>query len=1083
MENIKNLLTVPFSKSNYKKFIINFLKEAETLPILEKIPPTTFRKTIESYIVFGTYKDVDENEIIILSIKVKNNSSAQTAHRQFVAYLLENEFINYKAAIVAYYDDIRENWKLSFVTIEYSLSDKGVELKFKPAKRFSFLVGKDEPTKTYVQQLNPIYDSNDKPTLNQITDAFSVSRLSRDFYEQYKIKYFELYDYLITNTNFIKEAKRLGYIEIEKFATTFCKKTLGQIMFIHFVQKKGWMGVENCWGDGDKQYLLNTTKSYNGNNYFNDVLEPLFYNALNVKRTNDLYLGEKVPFLNGGLFHPIEDYDWKNIDFCIPNDYWYNEEDNGLLNILSHYNFTVDESNPEEQEVAIDPEMLGKIFESLLDTKDRSSLGAFYTPREIVHFMCEESLAVRLAKDTGFDYHSIANYIRYGDALKETEYIQTLAKEIDECISNYTIVDPAVGSGAFLVGMLNQIVKLRMNLSDYTGEKVDKYRLKTDIIQNSLYGVDIEYDAVEIAKLRLWLSLIVDQEVDGTAPKPLPNLNFHLRVGNSLVDTFNGITLWNPRWKSSKRKVKVENQMNLFNVDTVDAIMKRLKNAKVKFFDTSDDKEKQKLANQIERDQMELIRAELVAKNEFALFEKIEEMIKKKTKPFFIWELEFEEVFEKGGFDIVIANPPYVQLQKDGGKLANELEDQGYETFTRMGDIYCIFYEKAFDLMKEKGILCYITSNKWMRAGYGKKLRGYLAKNSNPIKLIDFGGNKIFETATVDVNILIASNEKNKGVTVATTIGDDCSNNLSDYIKQYATTASFTDDDIWIILSNKIEISIVEKIKSIGTKLEDWDIVINYGIKTGYNEAFIIDESTKDDLILSDPKSAEIIRPILRGKDIKRYEYSYQGLYLICTFPSKHYDIEMYPAIKNHLLKFGKRRLSQSGEKNIDGIKGKNARKKTSNKWYETQDQISYWDDFNKRKIIYPCIMTTEPRFMFDQNGYYYTIAPGNIISGNHLMYLLAFLNSKICYFVLRKFFMGGGIEGELKTNRLLSLPIPLPDSNLESLIVTNIELLLEEYDKNGLINESLLEKIDFLVAKAYKLSETEIKYIINYEY
>ncbi|MGI6567977.1 MAG: TaqI-like C-terminal specificity domain-containing protein [Erysipelotrichaceae bacterium] len=306
---------------------------------------------------------------------------------------------------------------------------------------------------------------------------------------------------------------------------------------------------------------------------------------------------------------------------------------------------------------------------------------------------------------------------------------------------------------------------------------------------------------------------------------------------------------------------------------------------------------------------------------------------------------------------------------------------------------------------------------------------------------------------------------------------------MSDYIKQYATTASFTDDDIWIILSNKIEISIVEKIKSIGTKLEDWDIVINYGIKTGYNEAFIIDESTKDDLILSDPKSAEIIRPILRGKDIKRYEYSYQGLYLICTFPSKHYDIEMYPAIKNHLLKFGKRRLSQSGEKNIDGIKGKNARKKTSNKWYETQDQISYWDDFNKRKIIYPCIMTTEPRFMFDQNGYYYTIAPGNIISGNHLMYLLAFLNSKICYFVLRKFFMGGGIEGELKTNRLLSLPIPLPDSNLESLIVTNIELLLEEYDKNGLINESLLEKIDFLVAKAYKLSETEIKYIINYEY
>ncbi|HPX32845.1 MAG TPA: hypothetical protein PLT36_05010, partial [Erysipelotrichaceae bacterium] len=461
MENIKNLLTVPFSKPNYKKFIINFLKSTDTLPLLEKSPPITFKKTIESYTVFGTYKDIDKNEIVILSVKVKNNSSAQKAHRQFVAYLLENEFISYKAALVAYYDDIRENWKLSFVTIEYSLGKKGVELKYKPAKRFSFIVGKDEPTKTYVQQLNPIYESNDKPTLNQITDAFSVSRLSRDFYEQYKNKYFELYDYLIINNNFIKEAKRIGYDEIEKFATTFCKKTLGQIMFIHFVQKKGWMGVEKNWGDGDKQYLLNTTKLYNGDNYFNDVLEPLFYNALNVERLNDLYLGKKVPFLDGGLFHPIEDYDWKNTNFFIPNDYWYSSKEDGLLNILSHYNFTVDESNPEEQEVAIDPEMLGKIFESLLDTKNRSSLGAFYTPREIVYFMCEESLAARLSKETKLDYHSIANYIRYGDALKETENIQTLAKDIDDCISNFTIVDPAVGSGAFLVGMLNQIVKLR----------------------------------------------------------------------------------------------------------------------------------------------------------------------------------------------------------------------------------------------------------------------------------------------------------------------------------------------------------------------------------------------------------------------------------------------------------------------------------------------------------------------------------------------------------------------------------------------------------------------------------------------
>ena len=374
-------------------------------------------------------------------------------------------------------------------------------------------------------------------------------------------------------------------------------------MFLHFIQKKGWLGVEKEWGDGDKSYLLNSIEGC-VSNYFDDFLEPLFYNALNAQRENDMYLSKKIPFLNGGLFQPIENYDWRNTNFDIPNTYWFNDEETGLLNILSQYNFTVDEADPDEQEVAIDPEMLGKIFESLLDTSDRSALGAFYTPREIVHFMCEESLAARLSKVLNLDYDSILNYVRYGDALKETEFIESFAEEIDEYVSEFTIVDPAVGSGAFLVGMLNQIVKLRTNLLQYTNKKISKYELKLQTIQNSLYGVDLEYDAVEIAKLRLWLSLIVDQEAQGTAPKPLPNLNFHLRVGNSLVDTFEKIKLWNSRWRGSKKKVKIDNQMNLFNAETVEMILMRLKNAKVQFFKTSDEKEKQRLANQIEQEQL-----------------------------------------------------------------------------------------------------------------------------------------------------------------------------------------------------------------------------------------------------------------------------------------------------------------------------------------------------------------------------------------------------------------------------------------------------------------------------------------------
>ena len=226
---------------------------------------------------------------------------------------------------------------------------------------------------------------------------------------------------------------------------------------------------------------------------------------------------------------------------------------------------------------------------------------------------------------------------------------------------------------------------------------------------------------------------------------------------------------------------------------------------------------------------MELIRSELVAQGKYDVFFRIEDMIKNKTKPFFIWELEFEEVYKNDGFDIVIANPPYVQLQKDGGKLANELKDQGYATFARTGDIYCIFYEKGLNLLKDKVILCYITSNKWMRAGYGEKLRGYLSANCNPLKLIDYAGNKIFESATVDVNTLIACKEKNKGKTLAVTVDDGCTRNLSDYIKQNSTEISFTNSENWVIL-NPIELSIKKKIEQYGTKLQDWDLSINRAI-------------------------------------------------------------------------------------------------------------------------------------------------------------------------------------------------------------------------------------------------------------
>ena len=1096
MNNLKQLLTVPFNIEGYNKFSNEFFKSYNHVPVISKDIPSMFSNTIQSYSVHGSYEDPNGDNVIILSVKVKNNSSAKQAQRNFVAYLLTNDFDQFNAALVAYYDDVRTNWKLSFVTVEYELSDKGIELKFKPAKRFSFLVGEDEPTKTYLQQLSPIFDSDNKPTLKEIEEAFSVSRLSNDFYKEYKDKFFKLVDHLEQNEDFMAESQRLGFEnepnKHNKFAITFAKKTLGQIVFLYFVQKKGWLGVpkNKNWGDGDKNYLIHSAKSFTGDNYFNDFLEPLFYNALNCKRENDEYLGKKIPFLNGGLFHPIENYDWKNTNFIIPNDYWINSEETGLLDVFSQYNFTVDESNPTEQEVAIDPEMLGKIFESLLDTDDRSEKGAFYTPREIVHYMCEEALASRLSTILGLDNDAIINYIRYGDALKETEFIKEFASDIDECVSNFTIVDPAVGSGAFLVGMLNQIVKLRTNLLEFTDKKIDKYQLKLEAIQKSLYGVDVEYDAVEIAKLRLWLSLIVDQDTNGNCPNPLPNLNFHLRVGNSLVDKFEGIILWNPRWKSTKVKEKKIIQPDLFNTDTLDSILHRLKEAKKEYFLTYDEAKKEKLIQSIEREQIELIRTTLVTKGAFNTYDNLSKMLEKKTKPFFVWELEFGEVFENGGFDIVIANPPYVQLQKNGGKLANELQDLGYKTFARTGDIYCIFYEKGVQLLKEDGVLCFITSNKGMRAGYGEKTRQFLSENTNPIKLIDFAGTKVFESATVDVNILIAKNQENTQNTLTCIIKDNCTNNLSDYIKQNETEQSFNTSFNWTILS-AIEKSIRDKIEAIGTPLSEWNIEINRGILTGYNEAFIIDEDTKSKLIKEDPKSAELIRPILRGKDIKRYSYHFANLYLI--YIPWHFPLQNDPSIKGASLKAEKefKRLYPAVYSYLLSHKAKLSERNKSEtgiryEWYALQRWGSnYWDDFNKPKIIYPTIMAKKPQFIFDSEGKYYTITSGNIITGSRIKYLFSFLTSDIYYFALRKFFMGGGIEGEIKINRLLVLPIPIRDKVKDS-IVKNLENFVDDIINNSSNISNIthdINSINKIIANILNLTSEEFDFIMNYKY
>ena len=370
------------------------------------------------------------------------------------------------------------------------------------------------------------------------------------------------------------------------------------------------------------------------------------------------------------------------------------------------------------------------------------------------------------------------------------------------------------------------------------------------------------------------------------------------------------------------------------------------------------------------------------------------------------------------GFDIVIGNPPYIQLQADKGKLANLYSPCGFMTFNRGGDIYCLFYERGNQLLKDKGSLCYISSNKWMRAGYGAELRGYLTSETNPRLLIDFGETHVFESATVMTNILLFQKAENSNHIESIQIKEDFidPSTIAEYVEDHKMTCQFENNESWVIMSDLVR-NIKKKVEAKGAPLENWDIEINYGIKTGFNKAFIISTEEREKILANchneeeRKKTKALIRPILRGKDITKYGFSWSK-WLIATFPSRKYDIDKYPAVKEFLLSFSIQRLEQSGKTYmINGEKVK-ARKKTRGDWFETQDSIAYWEQFSKPKIIYPN-MTKYMPFYYDEEKYF-TNQKCFIVTGKHMSFLTAFLNSslfKFCFFDNFPVLFGGSRE------------------------------------------------------------------------
>ncbi len=1094
----------------------------------------------------GVYRDSDKKSIEVFAIKLKRTSSrdrARTMQRNLIARYLTK--FNLDAALVAFYGDDPEDWRFSFVKMEYELTkdEKGnlkVNEELTPARRYSFLVGKNEPNHTCkLQFLGLIKEETTDPLLTQIEETFSIENVTKEFFNEYKELYLKLKESLeksIENDEVILQEFENKVIKTSDFA----KKLMGQIVFIYFLQKKGWLGVEKGkeWGTGPKKFLR---KLFNGevveyDNFFNDVLEHLFYDALSSKHDEDYYdkFECKIPFLNGGLFEPINDYDWRKTDIQLKNDIFKE-----ILDTFDLYNFTVKEDEPLEKEVAVDPEMLGKVFENLLEIEDRKSKGAFYTPREIVHYMCQESLISYLNTNSDIIREDIENLIRLGDValgsiIKEQEQIKKYKKsfikpvlpssikdnhaELDKLLCDIKIVDPAVGSGAFPVGMMNEIIRARTILSLYSGKNVTNYELKLETIENCLYGVDIESSAVDITKLRFWLSLIVDEE-DVTTIDPLPNLDHKIMCGNSLLDEFKGIKLFNDRLLTeSPNDTTTQSTLNKdFNIKLKRSQVKinELRKLQKDFFNEQNPQNKEKLREDIDRIEWDLIEETLKEDGNDEAIEKLVEYKKTKSKPFFIWKLYFSEIFQRNnpGFDVVIANPPYIRVQKLN-KNERDLYKQKYESAVGSYDIYILFIEKSIDLLRKDGNFAFIMPTKFFQATYGKNIRKIINENTNINHIIDFGTAQVFSEATTYACLffftkthieseffkLIKIKENPKIIENFSNIYN-IDDEFNDDYEIFNVKQNVLNQKQWNFLPPKL-MKIVTKLERMPHKLSDLNTNIFQGITTGADPIFYvkIKNNITNDIVEIENYNGdifeiekEILHPLLKGKNIRRFYTDFANLYIIFLYEinnnkaflySQQYLEKNLPKTWNYL------------KMHEDKLKGREKGKwKNRSDWYDHSYRKNL-EKFENTKILTQ-VLANQSSFTLDKNGQYYFVGGGNaggygillndILKGNNekYKYVLALLNSKLLDFHLKAIsskFRGGYFSYAKRFIEQLPIYLASPEEQLPFVKISArlLELYEMQYNKKDVKDEikQLETELDYAVYELYGLTDEEVKIV-----
>ena len=1168
---IRTLFQSSFSRENYILFLRNLLNDFESKHshYSGNTVPDAFRQHINQYWRVGKYTDPGNLDLDLYVVEVKSLSKldrARTSLRNFAVRTMKT-FGGKDYALIAFYakEDQGQDWRFSFIKIEHGARIDTNTGKVKsteeltPAKRYSFLVGEHENSHTAQAQLVSLLAMDyANPTIDEIEQAFSIERVTKEFFEQYKDLFVRLSELLEQDPHFKDANKDKARQQTAKFA----KKLLGQIVFLYFLQKKGWLGVPEGqdWGKGERRFLqkLNEQANAEKSNYYTEKLQYLFYEALANDRKDQYdpsYYQRfkcKIPFLNGGLFEA--DYDWQKVMVQIPNSIFSNTEKTksgdtgtGILDVFDRYNFTIKEDEPLEKEVAVDPEMLGKVFENMLEITERKSKGAFYTPREIVHYMCQESLIHYLVGEVGAateteiskdeleilvhkGHLAIENDHRVQSTGRETEAykyilpqaIRENAELLNSKLSDIKICDPAIGSGAFPVGMLHEIVNARQALTPYLSKELQlrPYELKKHAIANSIYGVDIDTSAIDIARLRLWLSLVVDED-DYSSIDALPNLDYKIMQGNSLLEEYEGVPLFNDAFiagpdssvEREKAKLKVEQaaaQAAFFKAreacDSVaeTSIEKKLKEvhsslkridreerklakksaeqseglfdliseARKKsnlleklhkdFFDISSPVEKRNLRDRITQLEWDLIEATLKEQGRLNALEKLKPIRESGEKPFFLWKLNFSEVFkDNGGFDVVIGNPPYFNIDTFGANSQiQSILKKRYEVYMDKSDILYYFFEKAIKL--SKSTVTFITSNAFLHAQKAARLRNFMLSNSCISRIVNFEKFMIFDDAAITTAVTILDKRCDQ-TKYLNCLGDDYKKDeIGHDLRQLHNyqDISFSTDKPFALVDERTS-SLIDRIDESTSPLGDL-YKIGSGMQTGSNKVYISKKFPE-----TFPRSC--IKPRITGSIIRKYvnyEPNEEVLYL-----EDYSDFKNLPDEVKSYLNSNKEVLSNRADKK---------RRATSCWWNFTFPM--HRELYNLRKIWTSYRGSQNAFSLDDTHGEYIGLTNTTVIfetnSSINFEYTLAILNSELLTFRYRSIGKqtGGGLY-EYFENGVSKLPIKIGTGENQrtlGLLVGFAITLKQNVNVSSLVDAFIEQLINGLVYELY--FEAEIK-------